>query len=67
MTAVEYLIKQITDLRNGRSYGANIEEAFKYALEMEKQQIIDAYETNRDIDTIQTAESYYDETYKKYF
>jgi len=34
-------------------------------LEMEREQIIDAYDTNRDINTIQTAEQYYNETYKK--
>ena len=58
MTAVEWLINKYTD--DGELYVLD----FVYALEIEKQQIIDAYETNRDIDTIQTAEEYYNETYK---
>ena len=59
MTAVEYLEQK---LKGDKIFSLDV--IIKQAKEIEKQQIIDAYETNRDIDTIQTAEEYYNETYK---
>ena len=56
MTAVEWLIEQI---RNEK-YIEDID--FEQAKEMEKQQIIDAYETSHI--SMMTSEQYYNEKYK---
>ena len=61
-TAVEFLIEQINP------YGLSThEEAFKIALEMEKQQIIDAFEqgeyTGRGFEDV-TSEEYYNINFK---
>jgi len=57
-TAVEWLLEQLTisDFE-----GQQI--AIKQAKEMEKQQIIDAYETSHI--SMMTSKQYYDETYNK--
>jgi len=59
-TAVEWLVEQI--MKHDKSflhfYGAEIEQA----KEMEKEQIIDAYETSHI--SMMTAEQYYRETYE---
>jgi phage gp36-like protein len=67
-TAVEFLIEQFK-IPNSDSY---ISKTFQQALEMEKQQIIDAYLQKRRISNISKcmklcvdAEKYYNETYKK--
>ena len=38
MTAVGWLIQQLVDRQNGRAYGSNLDEIFKQALELEKEQ-----------------------------
>jgi hypothetical protein len=61
-TAVEWLIQQIC----GEHTGA-WKEVFQQALEMEKQQIIDAYEYSYAVASFKTgttSEQYYNETYK---
>ena len=61
-TAVEWLVDELEkhhvfhDIKNTNAY--------QIAKAMEREQIIYAYDTNRDINTIQTAEHYYNETYK---
>jgi hypothetical protein len=57
-TAVEFLIEQINP------YGLSThEEAFKIALEMEKQQIIDAW-SDVGADGVTTSEEYYNINFK---
>ena len=62
MTAVEWLVQQLVDRQNGRAYGSNLDEIFQQALEMEKEQIIDAATWGA---LQETGEQYYNETYKK--
>ena len=59
MTAVEYLVQQIC----GEHTDAWKEE-IEQALEMEKQQIVDAFD-NFEMDKYRNGETYYNETYKK--
>ena len=67
-TAVEYLIQYM--MNNQYFVGNDLEDyllladVFEQAKAMEREQIMDAYDTNRDLNTIQTAEQYYNETYK---
>lgn len=58
-TAVEWLVEQVF---GKHTYVWN--DVIEKAKEIEREQIIDAYDTNRDINTIQTAEHYYNTTYK---
>lgn len=67
MTAVEWFFRWFND--NLEATHKEYAEAFQQALEMEKQQIKDAYiegKFNSDIkDIAQSSEQYYFETYKK--
>ena len=60
MTAVEWLVEQIffSDQRE------KFEKYIKQALEMEKQQIINAFD-NFGLYTYRNGEQYYNDTYKK--
>jgi hypothetical protein len=61
MTAVEFLIEQFK-IPNSNSY---ISKTFQQALEMEKQQIVDAYIEGYSSNlNAGDSEKYYDETYK---
>ena len=68
MTAVEWLIEQIIKYALVPQ-GTNPDNVlFHKALEMEKQQIIDAYEYSYGVASFKTgttSEQYYNETYKK--
>ncbi len=59
-TAVEWLIQQIC----GEHTGA-WKEVIQQALEMEKQQIEEAYDYGQAIPPFDYAEKYYNDTYKK--
>ena len=70
-TAVEFLIQQIVDRQNGIANGSSLDEIFQQALELEKQQIIDAYQWGRTDQHSKeskwynrNAKKYYSETYK---
>ena len=71
MTAVEFLAKQALNYLNDEQEN-NLIKVLEQALEMEKQQIIDAYVTplskefwfKKDDIFNQQAEQYYNETYK---
>lgn len=74
MTAVEWLEVQINERIVKRSphdtiiiqtQGEVLEELFIQAKEMEKQQIIDAYNNGQQIPPFEYAEQYYNETFKK--
>jgi len=60
-TAVEWLESQLFELRNPT---LNQIEILKQAKEMEKQQIIDAYNNGQQIPPFEYAEQYYKETFK---
>ena len=70
MTAVEWFL---TELEKKQYFiGNDMLEAYKHAIEMEKQQIIEAYLQKRKLSNISKsmqlcidAEKYYNETYKK--
>ena len=62
-TAVEWLIEELND--NGFSHLDLATDIIKQAKEMEKEQIIDAFDTGRRKgDWIFDGEKYYEETYK---
>jgi hypothetical protein len=63
MTAVEWFQDQIIKIVNGTCELSEI-QIFEQAKEMEKEQIINAYYVNCDVNTIQTGEQYYNETFK---
>ena len=65
VTAVEWLIEQIIkyDLVPQGTNPDNV--LFHKAIEMEKQQIIEAYNDGQAIPPFDYAEKYYNETYKK--
>ncbi|NBV09769.1 MAG: hypothetical protein EBS09_11800 [Flavobacteriia bacterium] len=58
-TAVEWLVEQLTLFETPKW----VQEAIEQAKEMEKEQIIDAYETSHI--SMMTAEQYYNETFNK--
>jgi hypothetical protein len=62
MTAVEWLLNILITENEITLKGENY-KLFDMAIRMEKEQIKNAYDANRDINTIQTAEQYYDENY----
>lgn len=62
MTAVEFLEEQLFELRNPT---LNQIEIIKQAKEMEKRQIIDAWEDGQDSFFKGNAKQYYNETFKK--
>ena len=65
MTAVEYLAKQALNYLNDEQEN-NLIKVIQQAIEMEKQQIMDAFNHNRAIGFFdEDAEEYYNETYKK--
>lgn len=62
MTAVEWLLNILITENEITLKGENY-KLFDMAIRMEKEQIKNAYDANRDINTIQTAEQYYNENY----
>jgi hypothetical protein len=64
MTAVEFFLTELEKMQY--FIGNDMLEAYKQALEMEKQQIIDAYNFSEIPHLFKwDAEQYYNETYKK--
>ena len=69
-TAVEWYNQQLVDRQNGHGYTRSRDEIYEQAKEMEKEQIIDAWNTKSKIDGVltytdnRTAEQYYNETFK---
>lgn len=61
-TAVEWLIEMLTEYKY---LNKDADHYFEQALEMEKEQIIIAYKSDRYPCSDQDAEDYYNETYKK--
>ena len=61
MTAAEWLIKELKDFGY---YTYNLEKLCEQAKEMEKQQIINAYDYMRCIGNFESGEQYYNETFK---
>ena len=62
VTAVEWLVQEM--INNGLDYPiSEMSKILEQAKEMEKQQIIDAYETSHI--SMMTSEQYYNETYGK--
>ena len=62
VTAVEWLVQEM--INNGLDYPiSEMSKILEQAKEMEKQQIIDAYETSHI--SMMTSEQYYTETYGK--
>jgi len=59
-TAVEWLVNEITSLNTGFTFG----EIVEYAKQMEKEQVIDAFNEPL-FSKFQTAEQYYNETFKQ--
>jgi hypothetical protein len=64
-TAVEYLIEQIKKDSNLRLRGFDIDGIGNQAKEIEKQQIIDAYDKGNRYMFEQSGEKYYNETFNK--
>jgi hypothetical protein len=73
-TAVEWLLEQLKDVKYNtlekNGYSIALEKIHKQALDMEKQQIIDAYgiktkSINQDQSEIITGRQYYNETFNK--
>jgi len=62
-TAIKWLWRWINDNQEATIEQGN--EAFEQAIEMEKQQIIDAYKYGNQSDMYFKPEQYYNETYKK--
>ena len=62
MTAVDWLIKELKDFGY---YTYNLEKLCEQAKEMEKQQIMDAYDYMRCIGNFESGEQYYNETFNK--
>jgi hypothetical protein len=67
-TAVEWLIKKLTNRENGIFDGfphLSVGEIYEQAKEMEKQQIIDAYKFGISDEYVIGSEQYYNETFGK--
>jgi hypothetical protein len=64
MTAVEYLIEQFK-IYLPSIHQKGLQDTFEQALEMEKEQIIIAYKSDRYPCSDQDAEDYYNTTFKK--
>lgn len=62
MTAVEWFFRWFND--NPEATHKEYAEAFQQALEMEKQQILKAYDKGYDDVDVYEPEKYYNETYK---
>jgi hypothetical protein len=65
-TAVEWLIKKLTNRENGVFDGfphLSVHEIYQQAKEMEKEQIQDAYNYGQQIPPFEYGEQYYKETY----
>jgi hypothetical protein len=68
-TAVEWLVKQIVDRQNGNGDSRGFDEIIEQAIQMEAEQLIDAWENGIDncgefdTPTIATGKQYYNETY----
>lgn len=65
MTAVEFLINQISKDIIGQSFIGTWKQEFDQAKEMEKQQIIDAYERGDKYKSEPPGTDYYKETFNK--
>ncbi len=63
MTAVQWFGEQALNYLNDEQKN-NLIEAFKQALEMEKQQIIDAVNSQRQLGWDEKGEQYYNDKYK---
>jgi len=63
--AVEFLLKELKKNSGVEVYLNGMKKPIEQAKEMEKQQIIDAYETGDKYKFEAPAEQYYNETYKK--
>lgn len=61
-TAVTWLLN-IIETKNGKEFSSYYSEFIEQAKEMEKEQIIDAYQSDRFPCSEQDAEQYYNETY----
>lgn len=59
-SAVEFLVELLNNINN--DFNSSFKEEIEQAKEMEKKQIIDAYETSHI--SIMTSEQYYKETFK---
>jgi hypothetical protein len=59
MTAVEFLVNMLPLIQQ-----EGLRDTIEQALEMEKQQIVDAYNDGQAIPPFDYAEKYYNETYK---
>jgi hypothetical protein len=63
-TAVTWLLN-IIETKNGKEFSSYYSEFIEQAKEMEKEQIIDAYQSDRFPCSEQDAEQYYNETFEK--
>jgi hypothetical protein len=64
-TAIQWLEKEFVKLESTIGIHGVMYELIEQAKAMEKEQITKAYNANLDFETIQTAEQYYNETYKQ--
>ena len=62
-SSVEFIFEELENRENGSPY-FTIEQIYKKAKEMEKQQIIDAWEDGQNSFSTRNAEQYYKETFK---
>ena len=71
VTSVEWLVEKITNRQNGVFDGLpylSVDEIYNQAKEMEKQQIIDAFDDGYDLNNSlvnYNGKQYYNETYKE--
>ena len=68
MTSIEWLIKKITNRQNGIFDGfphLSLDEIYAQAIEMHRQEILDAYFEGDESGFKEPAEKYYNETYKQ--
>jgi hypothetical protein len=61
-TAVEWYNQQLVDRQNGHGYTRSRDEIYEQAKEMEKEQIMDAFEQGHT--AVITSERYYNQTFK---
>jgi HEPN domain-containing protein len=62
-TAVEFLVELLNNLND--DFNLAFKDEIEQAKEMEKQQIIDAYNNGQQIPPFEYAEQYYNETFNK--
>lgn len=63
-TAIEWFAKELYEKFEMKGDGNLFDEIFIHYKEMEKQQIIDAYNNGQQIPPFEYAEQYYNETFK---